>query len=106
MSDFPTLYTPRLTLRALVPADAPRIRELASTRILDRARTLGAAMRVAYLISAAVPGVLPRTPIGLKREVLTVKLPMELADLASERLKNRLQKLGKLLARRTAIVNV
>ena len=41
-----------------------------------------------------------------QREVLTLKLPMELADLASERLKNRLQKLGKLLARRTAIINV
>lgn len=85
---------------------SPRIRELASTRILDRARTLGAAMRVAYLISAALPGILPRTPIGLKREVLTLKLPAELADLASDRLRNRLQKLGKLLARRTALVNV
>ena len=29
MTDFPSLYTPRLTLRPLVPADAPRISELA-----------------------------------------------------------------------------
>ena len=32
---------------------SPRIRELASTRMLDRARVLGAAMRVAYLVSAS-----------------------------------------------------
>ncbi|GLK67420.1 exopolyphosphatase [Hansschlegelia plantiphila] len=85
---------------------SPRIRELASTRILDRARTLGAAMRVAYIVSGSVAGILPRTPLVLKRETLTLKLPTELSDLANERLKNRLQKLGKLLARRTAIVVV
>jgi exopolyphosphatase/guanosine-5'-triphosphate,3'-diphosphate pyrophosphatase len=85
---------------------SPRIRELASTRILDRARTLGAAMRVAYLISAAVSGVLPHAPLTLKRDTLTLKLPVELSDLASDRLRNRLGKLGKLLARPTAIVNI
>jgi exopolyphosphatase/guanosine-5'-triphosphate,3'-diphosphate pyrophosphatase len=85
---------------------SPRIRELASTRILDRARTLGAAMRVAYLISAAVAGALPRAPLALKKDVLTLKLPAELGDLASERLGNRLNKLGRLLARPTAIEKV
>ena len=38
---------------------SPRLRELASTRMLDRARILGAAMRVAYMVSASMPGVLP-----------------------------------------------
>ena len=38
---------------------SPRLRELATTRMLDRARVLGAAMRVAYMISASQPGVLP-----------------------------------------------
>src|SRR5262249_15143353 len=42
---------------------SPRMRELASSRIIDRARVLGAAMRVAYLVSAAQPGVLPHTPL-------------------------------------------
>ncbi|RXF74009.1 exopolyphosphatase [Hansschlegelia zhihuaiae] len=82
---------------------SPRIRELASTRILDRARTLGGAMRIAYLVSAAVAGTLPRTPLTLKRDVLTLKLPAELGDLASDRLKNRLNRLGRLLARPTQI---
>ena len=37
---------------------SPRLREIASTRMLDRARILGAAMRVAYMVSASMPGVL------------------------------------------------
>lgn len=85
---------------------SPRIREIASTRILDRARTLGGAMRVAYLVSAAVPGVLPRTPLTVKKDVLTLKLPAELGELGSDRLRNRLNKLGRLLARPTEIVSV
>ena len=45
---------------------SPRIRELASTRMLDRARVLGAAMRVAYMVSASQPGVLPRSPLKVR----------------------------------------
>ncbi len=85
---------------------SPRIRELASTRILDRARTLGGAMRVAYLVSGAVPGILPRAPLAMKRDVLTLKLPSELGDLASDKLKSRLNKLGKLLGRSTQVTVV
>ena len=39
---------------------SPRLRELVSTRMLDRARVLGAALRLAYVVSAAMPGVLRR----------------------------------------------
>lgn len=85
---------------------SPRIREIASTRILERARTLGGAMRVAYLVSAAVAGMLPRAPLAMKRGVLTLKLPNELGDLASDKLKGRLNKLGKLLGRPTAIETI
>ena len=35
--------------------------------MLDRARVLGAALRVAYLISASMPGVLPQTPMMVER---------------------------------------
>ena len=85
---------------------SPRIRELASTRILDRARTLGGAMRVAYLVSAAVAGALPRAPLAMRKDTLTLKLPTELADLASDKLKNRLTKLGRLLGRPTKIETI
>ena len=53
---------------------SPRIRELASTRMLDRARVLGAALRVAYLVSASQPGVLPRTPLKVERHRLVLRL--------------------------------
>ena len=39
------------------------VRGLLTTRLLERARLLSAALRVAYLLSAAMPGVLPRTPL-------------------------------------------
>src|SRR6185436_330617 len=51
-----------------------RIRELASTRTLDRARVLGAAIRVAYLISASQPGVLPQTPLHVEKHKLVLRL--------------------------------
>src|SRR5262245_66587168 len=54
---------------------SPRIRELASTRVLDRARVLGAALRVAYIVSASTTGVLPKTPMVVERRRLV--LPFE-----------------------------
>jgi exopolyphosphatase/guanosine-5'-triphosphate,3'-diphosphate pyrophosphatase len=74
------------TLRALLPM-----------RQLIRARVLGAAMRVAYLLSASMPGVLPTTPLRCGAGRLTLTLPAARADLASDRLMNRMKALGRLL---------
>ena len=52
---------------------SPRLRELASTRVLDRARVLGAALRVAYLVSASTTGVLPKTPMMVERGRLVLR---------------------------------
>jgi exopolyphosphatase/guanosine-5'-triphosphate,3'-diphosphate pyrophosphatase len=78
---------------------SPRLRELASTRMIDRARILGAALRVAYLVSAAMPGTLSRTPLVARHGACVLSLPPELADLASERLANRLKQLSRLIGR-------
>jgi exopolyphosphatase/guanosine-5'-triphosphate,3'-diphosphate pyrophosphatase len=78
---------------------APELRTLVSSRLLDRARILGAAMRVAYIVSAGTAGVLPRTPMLCGRGLVNLKLPPELADLASDRLQNRLQRLARLIGR-------
>ena len=78
---------------------SPRIREIATTRLLDRARILGAVMRVAYVASASMPDVLPRMPLVVDRGVLKLKLSGELAALASGRLNNRVRQLGKLIGR-------
>ena len=73
---------------------SPRIRELASTRTLDRARVLGAAMRVAYMVSASQPGVLPRSPLKVERHRLVLRLDGKFAPLAGDRVATRLRHLG------------
>jgi exopolyphosphatase/guanosine-5'-triphosphate,3'-diphosphate pyrophosphatase len=82
---------------------SPRIREIATMRLIDRARLLGAALRVAYLISAAAPGIIPNTPLGLKRGKLVLTLPGKYAALKGERLAGRLDALARLLGRKAEI---
>jgi exopolyphosphatase/guanosine-5'-triphosphate,3'-diphosphate pyrophosphatase len=82
----------------------PRLRELASTRMLDRARVLGASMRVAYLVSASMPSVLPNTPLRVLRGKLTLRLKGKYAPLASDRLFNRLRQLARIVGREPVIV--
>ncbi len=83
---------------------SPRLRELASTRLLDRARILGAAMRVAYILTASMPDVLPRTPLLREGKALVLTLPGDLGALASDRLANRMKQLARLLALEPRIV--
>jgi len=82
---------------------SPHVRELATTRILDRARVLGAAMRVAYLVSASMPGVLPKSPLKVEKGKLVLRLEGKMASLDGERLFNRVRQLGKLIGREPAI---
>ena len=77
----------------------PGLRSLLTPQRLERARLLGAAMRIAYLVSAAMAGVLPRTALRCSRGKLTLVLPPDLADLAGERCLARLRQLGKLIGR-------
>jgi exopolyphosphatase/guanosine-5'-triphosphate,3'-diphosphate pyrophosphatase len=78
---------------------SPHVLELANARMLDRARVLGAALRVAYLASASMPGVLPHAPLVVERGKLKLKLPGRFAPLAGERLFNRLKQLARLIGR-------
>ena len=78
---------------------SPRLRELASTRMIDRARVLGAALRLAYVISAAMPGVLPKAPLSVERHRLALRLAGQSAALAGDRVLNRLRSLARLIGR-------
>jgi len=60
---------------------------------------LGAALRLAYVVSAAMPGVLPRTPLAVERQQLALRLPDEFAALGGERVLNRLRALSRLIGR-------
>jgi exopolyphosphatase/guanosine-5'-triphosphate,3'-diphosphate pyrophosphatase len=81
---------------------SPRLRELATPHILDRARVLGAAMRVAYSLTAGHEGVLPHTPMQVKKGRLTLRLPGRFAGLASDRLAGRLRQLARIIGREPA----
>jgi exopolyphosphatase / guanosine-5'-triphosphate,3'-diphosphate pyrophosphatase len=81
-----------------------RLRELASTRMLDRARVLGAAMRLAYVVSAAMPGVLPKTPLVVERNRLALRLPGDHAALAGERILSRQRSLARLIGREPVLL--
>ncbi|MFT4097027.1 MAG: exopolyphosphatase [Rhodoblastus sp.] len=85
-------------------AVSPTIRSVITARLLDRARILGAAMRVAYILSAAMPGVLPKTPLRVRKRELVLELPPEFAALAGERIANRMKALGRLIGREPKIV--
>jgi exopolyphosphatase/guanosine-5'-triphosphate,3'-diphosphate pyrophosphatase len=78
---------------------SPHVRELATTRILDRARILGAALRVAYLVSASMPRVLPKAPLNVEKGKLVLRLEGKLSALEGERLFNRVRQLAKLIGR-------
>jgi exopolyphosphatase/guanosine-5'-triphosphate,3'-diphosphate pyrophosphatase len=82
---------------------SPRLRELASTRMLDRARVLGAAMRVAYILTAGQGGVLSDTPMRVKRGRLVLTLRGRQRGLAGDRLDRRLRALARLVGREGAV---
>ncbi|WP_173796320.1 Ppx/GppA phosphatase family protein [Hartmannibacter diazotrophicus] len=75
---------------------SPRIRELASTRLKGRARLLGAMLRLAYMLSASMPGIVPQTRLESGGDNLRLILPSALAGLDGERVRKRLSQLAKL----------
>ena len=80
------------------------VRELATARMIDHARVLGATMRVAYLVSAAMPGVLPNAPLRVSHGKLKLTLRGRYAALAGERLFVRLRQLARLIGREPMLV--
>jgi exopolyphosphatase/guanosine-5'-triphosphate,3'-diphosphate pyrophosphatase len=80
---------------------SPKIRGLAPPRYLDRARALAAMMRVVYLLTAAMPGVMPRLRWEDRGEgSLALVIPAELAGLYGERPAGRLAQLGRVTGRK------
>ncbi len=75
---------------------APAIRDLATPRLQELAKLLAGIFRVGYLVSASMPGIIPRTAIGRSGKILQLRLPTDLAMLAGGRLEARLRQLGNL----------
>ncbi len=75
---------------------SPRLREIASPRLIERARVLGGTIRLAHMISAAMPGVIGRTRVELRGNELTLVLAEDLAPLNGDRVGRRLRQLAKI----------
>ncbi len=80
---------------------------LASTpdgeRAHERARILGSAMRVAYIVSAGTPGIISRTPLAVDDGRLTLNLPAKFREFDGERVRQRLDQLAAVLNLKSTI---
>ncbi len=73
------------------------LRSLAGPRLFERARLLGALLRVAFPMSAGMDGALPRAPISVEDNKVTLRLPPEWTELNGDRLLNRVRGLGRVI---------
>jgi exopolyphosphatase / guanosine-5'-triphosphate,3'-diphosphate pyrophosphatase len=80
------------------------IRALLPPAMVERARMLGAAFRVAHLVSAARPGVLPATHFRSQDRKLMLVFEHRLVDLVADRVGSRFKQLARLLGRSGSIV--
>lgn len=81
-------------------AIGPGLKTLVTARHLERARLLGALMRVVYLLSAAMPGIIPLLKWQPRRDGgLALVLPASHAGLHGERPAARLAVLSKVVGR-------
>ena len=68
---------------------------LISEEEMERAHLLSSIFRLAYILSAAMPGMLPRIGLTLESsKILTLSLPAKLKDLMGERIEKRLSSLA------------
>nr|WP_314260002.1 Ppx/GppA phosphatase family protein [uncultured Devosia sp.] len=79
---------------------------LGSAELTARARLIGALFRVAYPMTAAMPGILPRIRFDIDGTSLSLVLPQDLAFLAAEHLRGRLDQFANVAGFKSAAVTV
>ncbi|MDB5564606.1 MAG: ppx [Tardiphaga sp.] len=80
------------------------VRMLVTPAQVERARVLGALFRVAHLISAARPGVLPATHFSAKERKLMLVFEHRMVDLVADRVGSRFKQLARLVGKSGSIV--
>jgi exopolyphosphatase/guanosine-5'-triphosphate,3'-diphosphate pyrophosphatase len=83
---------------------AENVRALVPPAMIERARLLGAAFRVAHLISAARTGVLPATHFRTQGRKLMLVFEHRMVDLVADRVGSRFKQLARLVGRSGSIV--
>ncbi|WP_166296174.1 MULTISPECIES: exopolyphosphatase [unclassified Bradyrhizobium] len=81
-----------------------QIRALVTPAMDERARVLGAAFRVAHLITAARTGVLPATHFRTQGRKLMLVFEHRMVDLVADRVGSRFKQLARLVGRTGSIV--
>lgn len=81
-----------------------RLKAVISKRLQKRARIVGAAIRVAHMLSIGVAGVIDETPLSYEPGRVVLTLPPSYAGLDGERLRRRLESLAQLLDRTSEIL--
>ncbi|WP_208437662.1 exopolyphosphatase [Bartonella taylorii] len=81
----------------LIDEESLPIFQLATKNIIEKARILGATMRIAYLFSASTAGILPHLSWRKKTDHVVLYIPRRYADLMGERPLGRLKKLSKII---------
>ncbi|MBN9334058.1 Ppx/GppA phosphatase family protein [Devosia sp.] len=79
---------------------------LATPEMIRRGRLIGTLFRVAYPMTAAMPGILPRIRFRLDGNVLVLQLPADFAFLDGEHLRNRLSQFANFAEHKEARVEV
>ncbi len=80
------------------------IQQQVTATMLERAKVLGAAFRVAHLVSAARPGVLPATHFRSQGRKLMLVFEHQMVDLVADRVGGRFKQLARLVGRSGSIV--
>jgi exopolyphosphatase/guanosine-5'-triphosphate,3'-diphosphate pyrophosphatase len=80
------------------------VRALVSPAQVERARVLGALFRVAHLISAARPGVLPATHFTARDRKLMLIFEHRMVDLVADRVGSRFKQLARLVGKSGSVV--
>jgi exopolyphosphatase/guanosine-5'-triphosphate,3'-diphosphate pyrophosphatase len=83
--------------RALKGDLSPRLRKLVSRKWHERAKTIGAAIRAAHMLSAGMPGIINQIPLGFENGRIVCHMPAHLIALDGERLRRRFKTLTNLL---------
>jgi exopolyphosphatase/guanosine-5'-triphosphate,3'-diphosphate pyrophosphatase len=85
---------------------AGKLAGLGSPELTARARLIGALFRVAYPMTAAMPGILPRIRFEVTGNTLSLLLPADLAFLDGEHLQGRLEQFAGLAGFKSSAVRV
>lgn len=80
-----------------------RLKTIVSKKVQKRARIVGAAVRVAHMLSIGVAGVIDETPVSYEGDKLVLSIPKVYAGLDGERLRRRFTALAELMEREPEI---